>query len=138
MQGDEPQASASKKIILIVEDNALNLKLLKDILDFGGYTTVVTGLGAAALDLARQYHPNLILLDIQLPDISGVEAAQRLKTDEHTRTIPIIAVTAFAMSGDRQKILDSGCDDYIFKPFNMHALLALVQRYTDPIVGEIP
>jgi two-component system, cell cycle response regulator DivK len=137
MQGDKPQASAPKGIILIVEDNALNLKLLKDILDFGGYTTVVTGLGAAALDLARQYHPNLILLDIQLPDISGVEAAQRLKADEHTRTIPIIAVTAFAMSGDRQKILDSGCDDYISKPFNIHALLALVQRYTDAITGEI-
>jgi len=138
MQGDKPQASASKGIILIVEDNALNLKLLKVILDFGGYSTVVTGLGAAALDLARLYHPNLILLDIQLPDISGVEAAQRLKADEHTRTIPIIAVTAFAMCGDRQKIIDSGCDDYISKPFNIHALLALVQRYTDSIIGEIP
>jgi two-component system cell cycle response regulator DivK len=138
MQGDKPQASAPKGIILIVEDNALNLKLLKDILDFGGYTTVVTGLGAAALDLARQYHPNLILLDIQLPDISGVEAAQRLKADEHTRTIPIIAVTAFAMPGDRQKILDSGCDDYISKPFNVHALLELVECYTDAITGETP
>ena len=130
MQDNEPHASAPKGIILIVEDNALNLKLLKDILDFGGYTTVVTGLGAAALDLARQYHPNLILLDIQLPDISGVEAAQRLKADPQTRVIPIIAVTALAMQGDRERILDSGCDDYISKPCNIHTLLALVERYT--------
>jgi len=127
-QGDKPQASAPKGIILIVEDNALNLKLLKDILDFGGYTTVATGSGAATLDLARQHRPNLILLDIQLPDISGVEAVQRLKADEQTRMIPIIAVTAFAMSGDREKILDSGCDDYISKPFSINALLALVER----------
>jgi two-component system, cell cycle response regulator DivK len=78
----------------------------------------------------------LILLDIQLPDISGVEAVQRLKADEQTRMIPIIAVTAFAMSGDREKILDSGCDDYISKPFSINALLALVERYASAIIGK--
>jgi len=131
MQGDEPQGSAPRGTILIVEDNELNLKLLKDILDFQGYSTVVTGLGAAAVDLARQHRPDLILLDIQLPDISGEEAARRLKADERTRAIPIIAVTAFAMTGDREKILNSGCDDYISKPFNIREFLALVERYTD-------
>jgi len=131
MQGDEPQGSAPRGTILIVEDNELNLKLLKDILDFQGYSTVVTGLGAAAVDLARQHLPDLILLDIQLPDISGEEAARRLKADERTRAIPIIAVTAFAMPGDREKVLHSGCDAYLSKPLNIREFLALVERYTD-------
>ena len=131
MQGDEPQGSAPRGTILIVEDNELNLKLLKDILDFQGYSTVVTGLGAAAVDLARQHRPDLILLDIQLPDISGEEAARRLKADERTRAIPIIAVTAFAMPGDREKVLHSGCDAYLSKPLNIRQFLALVERYTD-------
>ena len=130
--------SAEPKTILIVEDNELNLKLLKDVLEFSGYSTVVTGLGAEALNLARQYHPDLILLDIQLPDISGEEAARQLKADPQTRAIPIIAVTAFAMSGDREKILDSGCDDYVSKPFNVHQLLALVERYTRATIPESP
>ena len=129
MQGGEPQGSVPRGTILIVEDNELNLKLLKDILDFRGYSTVVTGLGAAAFDLARQHHPDLILLDIQLPDISGMEAARQLKADEETRAIPIIAVTAFAMSGDRAKVLASGCDDYLAKPFNVQEFLRMVERY---------
>jgi len=118
------------KRILIVEDNELNLKLLKDILEFQGYTIIFTALGATALDLAREHVPDLILLDIRLPDISGIEAARRLKADEQARAIPIIAVTAFAMPGDRATILDSGCDDYISKPFNLLEILALVERYT--------
>jgi len=131
MQGEESQGSASGGLILIVEDNELNLKLLKDILDFQGYSTVVTGFGAAAFDLARQHHPDLILLDIQLPDISGTEVARRLKADEQTRAIPIVAVTAFAMPGDRTTALDSGCDDYLSKPLNIREFLALVERFTD-------
>jgi len=138
MQDDEPQGAVPRGIILIVEDNELNLRLLKDVLDYHGYTTVVTELGTAALDLARQYHPDLILLDIQLPDISGEEAARQLKADPQTRAIPIIAVTAFAMSGDREKILDSGCDDYIAKPFNIGDILALAGRYTDKTTTEAP
>jgi two-component system, cell cycle response regulator DivK len=136
MQGDERQGSSPRGIILIVEDNELNLKLLKDILDFRGYATVVTGVGAAACDLARKHRPNLILLDIQLPDISGEVAAHRLKADEQTRAIPIIAVTAFAMPGDRTKILNSGCDDYISKPVNIHELLRLIEHYTDEATGR--
>ena len=136
MQDDEPQGAAPRGIILIVEDNELNLKLLRDVLDYHGYTTVVTEFGAAALDLARQHHPDLVLLDIQLPDIPGEEAARQLKADPQTRAIPIIAVTAFAMSGDRERILDSGCDDYVAKPFNIHQLLALVERYTRETTPE--
>ena len=137
MQGDDPQGATPKGTILIVEDNELNLKLLKDVLDFHGYSTVVTGSGAEALTLARQYHPDLILLDIQLPDIAGTEVARRLKADGQTHAIPIIAVTAFAMSGDREMILDSGCDDYIAKPFNIREFLALVERYIDGTTAEV-
>lgn len=118
------------KTVLIVEDNALNLKLFDDLLTYHGYTTMVTGLGQKALELARQHKPDLILMDIQLPDISGVEAARQLKADEDTRAIPIIAVTAFAMSGDREKVLASGCDDYLAKPFNVQEFLRIVEQYT--------
>ena len=120
-----------QKRILIIEDNELNLKLLNDILEFHGYEIVATGLGAAAIDLARQHQPDLILLDIQLPDISGFEVARRLKDDEQTRMIPIIAVTAFAMQGDERKVLDSGCDFYVAKPFNVAEFLELVEKFTD-------
>ena len=88
MQGDGPQGSAPRRVILIVEDNELNLKLLKDVLDFYGYSTVVTAFGAAALDLARQHHPDLILLDIQLPDIPGEDAARQLKADPQSGVTP--------------------------------------------------
>jgi two-component system cell cycle response regulator DivK len=118
------------KTVLIVEDNKLNLKLLNDILEYHGYTVFSTRLGEPALVLARQHRPDLILMDVQLPDISGMEAARRLKGDEQTRTIPIIAVTAFAMSGDESKILASGCDAYVSKPFNVLEFLKLVERWT--------
>ena len=126
VSGDTP----ARPTILVVEDNALNLKLLHDLLEYSGYTILATSLGEAAIELARQHKPDLILLDIQLPDMSGMEAAQRLKADEQTRAIPIIAVTAFAMAGDQAKILASGCDFYIAKPFNVTELLQLVERYT--------
>ena len=113
-----------------MEDNELNLKLLNDILEYQGYTVFTSRLGEPALELARQYRPDLILMDIQLPDISGMEATRRLKTDEQTRSIPIIAVTAFAMSGDEAKILASGCDAYIAKPFNVVEFLKLVEDWT--------
>ena len=118
------------KTVLVVEDNELNLKLLNDLLEYQGYTVITTRLGGPALGLARQYNPDLILMDIQLPDISGMEATQRLKSDEETRTIPIIAVTAFAMSGDQARILASGCDAYLSKPFNVAEFLRLVERWT--------
>src|SRR5438874_4272503 len=124
MVGNPPAQSA--KSVLIVEDNALNLKLLHDVLEYHGYLLLTTGSGEAAIEIARQHRPDLILMDIQLPDITGMEAARRLKADEQTRAIPIIAVTAFAMSGDRAMILESGCDDYVPKPFNVADFLKLV------------
>lgn len=127
----DPPAHSPKKV-LIVEDNELNLKLLNDILEYHGYLVLATGRGEAALEIARQHQPDLILMDIQLPDITGMEAARRLKADEQTRAIPIVAVTAFAMSGDRAMILASGCDDYVAKPFNVVKFLKLVERYTNP------
>ena len=125
---EEPPRSAPERIILIVEDNELNLKLVNDILEFQGYEIVATGLGGAALKLARRHRPGLILLDMQLPDISGLDVAQQLKGDEQTRMIPIIGVTAFAMSGDERKVLDSGCDFYLAKPLKIIDLLELVKR----------
>ena len=129
MLGDPSQPSVPRTV-LIVEDNELNLKLLNDVLEYHGYTVFTTRLGEPALELARQHSPDLILMDIQLPDISGMEATRRLKADEQTRTIPIIAVTAFAMSGDEAKVLASGCDAYVSKPFNVVEFLRLVERWT--------
>jgi len=129
MLSDSSQPSLPKAV-LIVEDNELNLKLLNDILEYHGYTVFTTRLGEPALEIARQHRPDLILMDIQLPDISGMEAARRLKEDDQTRTIPIIAVTAFAMSGDQAQILASGCDAYVSKPFNLVEFLKLVERWT--------
>jgi two-component system cell cycle response regulator DivK len=122
-------ATSAQKNILIVEDNALNLRLLADVLEYYGYLILATAFGEAALSLAQQHRPDLILMDIQLPDISGTEAARRLKADEQTRAIPIIALTAFAMGGDRARILASGCDEYVTKPFNITEILELVARY---------
>lgn len=130
MSDDPP--SHSRKKVLIVEDNALNLKLLYDILEYHGYLLLTTGRGEEVLDMAREHRPDLILMDIQLPDITGMEAARRLKADEHTRMIPVVAVTAFAMGGDREMILGSGCDDYVAKPFNVVEFLKLVERYANP------
>jgi two-component system cell cycle response regulator DivK len=118
------------KTVLIVEDNELNLKLLKDVLEYHGYTILTIDLGEPVLGLVRQHRPDLILLDIQLPDLSGTEVARRLKEDEQTRTIPVIAVTAFAMASDETKILASGCDAYVSKPFNLVEFLRLVERWT--------
>ena len=128
MVGDPPEAAP--KTVLVVEDNELNLKLLNDLLEFRGYTVIATRLGEPALEPARQYKPALILMDVQLPDISGMEATRRLKSDQETRAIPIIAVTAFAMSGDEARILASGCDAYVSKPFNVIDFLKLVEHWT--------
>ena len=128
MVGDP--SDPTPKTVLVVEDNELNLKLLNDLLEYQGYTVIATRLGEPALGLARQYKPDLIQMDIQLPDISGMEATQRLKSDEQTRAIPIIAVTAFAMSGDEARIRACGCDGYIAKPFNVIEFLKLVERWT--------
>jgi two-component system cell cycle response regulator DivK len=128
MPSDEPQRSTPKRI-LIVEDNELNMKLLNDVLEAYGYDIIKTASGLAALALARQHGPDLILIDIQLPDISGLDAVRQLKQDEQTKAIPVIAVTAFAMAGDERRALDSGCDGYIAKPIMLREFLATIQTF---------
>jgi two-component system, cell cycle response regulator DivK len=126
----DPFNPSVQQTVLVVEDNDLNSKLLNDLLQYQGYTVVTTRFGEAALELARRYKPDAILMDIQLPDISGMEATRRIKADQETRTIPIIAVTAFAMPGDEANILASGCDAYVSKPFNVGEFLKLVDQWT--------
>jgi two-component system cell cycle response regulator DivK len=118
--------SAPRKRILIVEDNPLNLKLLNDLLAAHGYETLSTGDGLEAIHLARANRPDLILIDLQLPDVSGLEVTRWLKEDDRTKHIPVIAVTAFAMSGDERRALDSGCDGYVTKPIMVRDFLRMV------------
>jgi two-component system cell cycle response regulator DivK len=131
MQGVAPTQSATKRI-LIVEDNPLNMKLLRDVLEAHGYQTIATGVGGAALPLACEHQPDLILMDLQLPDISGFDAVRQLKNHSPTRTIPVVAVTAFAMSGDERKALNSGCDAYVAKPISLRKFIEMVERF----IGE--
>jgi two-component system cell cycle response regulator DivK len=117
------------KRILIVEDNDLNMKLLHDLLEAQGYATLQTKDGMEALKLARQHHPDLILMDIQLPEVSGLEVTKWIKEDDDLTTIPIIAVTAFAMKGDEDKIRERGCEAYIAKPISVANFLQTVERF---------
>ncbi len=117
------------KRILIVEDNELNMKLFNDLLQAHGYGTVQTSDGRDVLDLARQHKPDLVLMDIQLPGISGLEVTRMLKADDGLKHIPVLAVTAFAMKGDEEKIREGGCDDYIAKPISVPNFLETVNKY---------
>ena len=134
MRDDAPPRSATKRI-LIVEDNELNMKLLHDVLEAHGYTTITSREGAAALPLARENQPDLILMDLQLPDVSGLDAVRQLKDDATTRAIPVVAVTAFAMNGDERKALQGGCDAYLAKPILLRDFLALVERFVGSAGG---
>jgi two-component system cell cycle response regulator DivK len=117
------------KRILIVEDNEIDVRLLKDILEMRGYDTLQTGDGLEAINLAFANLPDLILMDIQLPDISGLEVTRRLRGDERSRRIPIVAVTAFAMGWHEREALDSGCDAYVSKPISMLGFLRTVESF---------
>ena len=128
MSGAE-QPTATSKRILVVEDNELNMKLLNDVLEAHGYEVLSTGRGEVAVEWAREYRPDLILMDLQLPDLSGLEATQQLKADAKTHDIPVIAVTAFAMAGDEKKALAHGCDAYVAKPIVLREFLNLIAGY---------
>jgi two-component system, cell cycle response regulator DivK len=117
------------KTVLIVEDNELNMKLFHDLLEAHGYRTIQTRNGIEALDLARQHRPNLILMDIQLPEVSGLEVTKWLKEDDDLRAIPVIAVTAFAMKGDEERIRQGGCEAYISKPISVSKFIETVRVY---------
>jgi len=118
-----------RKRVLIVEDNDLNMKLFNDLLVAHGYGTLQTKDGTEALALARQFRPDLILMDIQLPEVSGLQVTQWIKSDDALRSIPVIAVTAFAMKGDEEKIRDGGCEAYIAKPISVSSFLKTVERF---------
>jgi two-component system cell cycle response regulator DivK len=117
--------------ILVVEDNARNMKLVRDVLQATGYRTLEATLGARAVELAAEHEPDLVLMDIQLPDIDGIETLGRLRADDRTAAIPVLALTAQAMDGDRERFLAAGFDDYVSKPVDVAGLLAAVKRHCD-------
>jgi two-component system cell cycle response regulator DivK len=117
------------KTVLIVEDNELNMKLFNDLLEAHGYSTVKTANGVEAVELARRHRPDLILMDIQLPEVSGLDVTRWIKDDDDLRDIPIVAVTAFAMKGDEEKIRSGGCEAYLSKPISVAKFLETVRVY---------
>ncbi len=119
------------KKVLIVEDNELNMKLFRDLLEANGIDTVHTHEGRLAVNMAREHKPDLIIMDIQLPEISGLEITRNLKSDEELSHIPVIAVTAFAMKGDEQKIREGGCEDYVSKPISVSRFIEVVQKHLE-------
>ena len=120
------------KTVMIVEDNELNMKLFNDLLESRGYAVIQTRNGMEALDLARAHHPDLILMDIQLPEVSGLVVTKWLKDDDELAHIPVIAVTAFAMKGDEERILQGGCEGYISKPISVSHFLETIAQYIGP------
>ncbi len=126
---DLTKAGPMTKTVMIVEDNDLNMKLFHDLLDAHGYQTLQTRNGMEALALAREHHPDLILMDIQLPEVSGLEVTKWLKEDDKLRSIPVIAVTAFAMKGDEERIREGGCEAYISKPISVSNFMDTVRQF---------
>jgi two-component system cell cycle response regulator DivK len=117
------------KTVLIVEDNELNMKLFRDLLEAHGYATSGTSNGFEALDLVRKLRPDLVLMDIQLPQVSGLEVTRWIKDDPELRMIPVVAVTAFAMKGDEERIREGGCEAYLSKPISVGKFIETVRRF---------
>ena len=125
------------KKVLIVEDNELNMKLFNDLLEAHGYETVQATEGKMALEVAKKEIPDLVLMDIQLPEVSGLEVTRWMKNDDNLKHIPIIAVTAFAMKGDEDKIREGGCEDYISKPISVKKFIAVVRKHLGEEVEDV-
>ncbi len=121
----------ANELILIVEDNEKNRKLVRDVLQFRGYQTLEAENAEEGIRLAQESRPALILMDIQLPGMNGIEALKRLRADPRTKKIPVIAVTASAMTHDRQKIMAAGFDGYQSKPINVKEFIAAVREMLD-------
>ena len=121
--------------ILVVEDNEKNMKLVRDVLVATGYRTLEAATGGQAFELAAEHSPDLVLMDIQLPDFDGVNVLGRLRADERTAGIPVLAVTAQAMHGDRERFLAAGFDGYVSKPLNIRELVGTVRRHCDGRAG---
>jgi two-component system, cell cycle response regulator DivK len=117
--------------ILVVEDNQKNMKLFRDVLQAAGYRTLEATTGARAVELATEHEPDLVLMDIQLPDIDGVEALRRLRANARTASTPVLALTAQAMEGDRERFLEAGFDGYVSKPVDIVELVATVRQHCD-------
>ena len=117
------------KTILIVEDNELNMKLFHDLLDAHGYNVLETRNGMDALSIAKEHHPDLIIMDIQLPEVSGLEVTKWIKDDDELHDIPVVAVTAFAMKGDEERIREGGCEAYIAKPISIPAFIETIRKF---------
>lgn len=121
--------------ILVVEDNEKNMKLFRDVLIATGYRTLEATTGGEAVDLASEHTPDLVLMDIQLPDLDGVEALRQLRANERTAAIPVLALTAQAMRGDRERFLAEGFDGYLSKPVNVRELIGVVREHCQGRVG---
>ena len=117
--------------ILVVEDNEKSMKLFRDVLLATGHRTLEATTGRRAVELATEHSPDLVLMDIQLPDIGGIEALLRLRADTRTASVPVVALTAQAMEGDRERFLAAGFDDYLSKPVNVTDLIATVKRFCE-------
>lgn len=117
------------KKILIVEDNELNMKLFNDILEAHQYETIRTNRGVEALKLAKEHKPDLIVMDIQLPEVSGLEVTKWIKDDDELKHIPVIAITAFAMKGDEERIREGGCEAYLAKPISVGVFLDTIEKF---------
>lgn len=128
-ESETKMASGGTKTVLVVEDNELNMKLFHDLLEAHGYGILQTKDGMEALQIARDHKPDLILMDIQLPEVSGLEVTKWIKEDDNLKSIPVIAVTAFAMKGDEEKIREGGCEAYIAKPISVANFLQTVQKF---------
>jgi two-component system cell cycle response regulator DivK len=117
------------KTVMIVEDNDLNMKLFNDLLRANGYETLPMRNGHEALETLKEAKPDLIIMDIQLPEISGLEVTRIIKQDDRLRDIPVIAVTAFAMKGDEERIRQGGCEGYLSKPISVSTFVETVKTY---------
>jgi two-component system cell cycle response regulator DivK len=131
-------ATAPAKKVLVVEDNELNMKLFCDLLDAFGFQTVESRDGLKAVDLARQHKPDLIIMDIQLPEVSGLDLTRWIKDDTSINKIPIMAVTAFAMRQDERLVREAGCEAYMSKPIQMMPFIDTVRRLTGPRAAPTP
>ena len=121
--------------ILVVEDNEKNMKLFRDVLVATGFRTLEATTGGEAVDMASEHTPDLVLMDIQLPDIDGIEALNRLRADERLSSMPVLALTAQAMHGDRERFLAEGFDGYMSKPVDVRELIAMVREHCDGRAG---
>ena len=121
----------TRRQILVVEDNERNMRLFCDVLQASGYRTLEATTGEQAVELVFEHRPDLVLMDIQLPDIDGIEALGRLRADERFASVPVVALTAQAMEGDRERFLAAGFDGYLSKPVDIAEFVATVQRYCE-------